>query len=275
MRSVSRVRLAVTLVGAIAAGSLLVAGPAVGKKHAPKKHGSKKHYTASGHGTYESTGQACFGAKWVGTGGWTTSYKETTVEPNVGTTTDTFDGDSSYSWDESQAASGADCALELLKFPGSKPTGGATWNAGHARIGSKGREVETFPSSPTVTTPCTKSVTQPASGGGFSAGGMVLESKGSSLVFEVNLGFPSRDCDYGFPGDAVPQGKVGDFLESTSVKVPKTVFEHAHKVVIAISSDPKHGAKPNCGVQPASIGDRTVKCSQSGVWQGTLTLYEG
>jgi hypothetical protein len=272
-------KLAVVITGAIAAGILVLAGPAVGKQHAPKKHAPKKHYTSSGHGTYESTGQACFGAKWAGTGGWKTSYKRTTIETNVGTTTDTLDGDSSYSWDERAVAGGADCALELLDFPGSKPSGGATWNKGSVRIGSSGQEVLTFPNAPTVKTPCTESVTKPPSGGGFSSGDMVLESKGSSLVFEINLGFPTEGCDYGFPGDAVPQGKVGDFLESTSVKVPKTVFEHSRKVAITISSDLKHGPKPNCGVVPASTvssgSSSTVKCSQSGAWQGTLTLYEG
>ena len=167
-----------------------LAGTAVGRKHA-----AKKHYTSSGHGTYESTGQACFGAKWAGTGGWKTSYKETTTVTNVGTTTDTANGHSSYSWDVSEVAGGAACALELLKVPGDKPTGGATWNRGHVRIGSTGSEVQTFPTAPTVTTPCTESMTEPASGGGFSPGGMVLESKGSSLVFKVDLGFPGQGCD--------------------------------------------------------------------------------
>jgi hypothetical protein len=62
---------------------------------------------------------------------------------------------------------------------------------------------------------------------------------------------------------------------STSVNVPKTVFEHASKVVITISSDPAHGPKPNCGVVGASGGEQTVNCSQTGDWQGQLTLYEG
>ena len=100
----------------IAVGSFLLAGPAAGR---PRP--AKKSYTSSGHGTYERTGQACFGAKWAGTGGWKTSYRETTMEPNVGTTTDTATGDSSYSWDEKDVAGGAACALELLKYPGAKP----------------------------------------------------------------------------------------------------------------------------------------------------------
>jgi hypothetical protein len=195
---------------------------------------------------------------------------------NVGTTTDTVNGHSSYGWDVSEVAGGAVCALRLFKVPGDKPTGGATWNRGHVRIGSTGSEVQTFPTAPTVTTPCTESMTEPASGGGFSAGGMVLDSKGPSLVFKVDLGFPGQGCDYGFHGEAVPLGKVaGDFLESTSVKVPKTAFVHSRRVVITISSDPTHGPKPNCGVVPASSGGQTVKCSQTGEWQGKLTLYEG
>ena len=98
------VKLAVVVTGAIAAGSLLLAGTAVGRKHA-----AKKHYTSSGHGTYESTGQACFGAKWAGTGGWKTSYKETTTVTNVGTTTDTANGHSSYSWDVSEVEAACVC----------------------------------------------------------------------------------------------------------------------------------------------------------------------
>jgi hypothetical protein len=273
MGSGTRVRLAVVVTGAFAAATLLPAGAAVGKKHP-----AKKSYTSSGHGTYESIGQACFGAKWAGTGGWKTSYEETTIETNVGTSTDTFSGDSSYSWDESAVAGGADCALELLKIPGDKPAGGASWNKGYVRIGAKGNEVQTFPTSPTVTTPCSKAVTEHP--GQFASGNMVLKSSGSSVVFEINLGLPGEGCDYGFPGQAAPGGKVGgDFLGSTSVKVPKTVFEHARTVAITISSDPSHGPLPNCGVRPASTvssgSSSTVKCSQTGAWQGTLTLSEG
>ena len=275
MGSGTSVKLAIVVTGIIAAGTFLLAGPAVGKQQAA----AKKSYSSSGRGTYESTDQACFGAKWAGTGGWKTSYKKTSTETNVGTSTDTVNGDTSYSWDESAVAGGADCALELLKFPGSKPTGGAFWNKGYVRIGSHGSEVQTFPTSPPVTTPCSESVTKPPSGGGFSAGDMLPESKGSSLVFKINLGFPGEGCDYAFPGEGVPGGKVGgDFLYSTSVKVPKTVFEHARKVVITISSDPRHGPLPNCDVVPTSSGSgtvTTVTCSQTGDWQGKLTLYEG
>jgi hypothetical protein len=275
VQSGTRVKLAVVLTGVIAATMFLLAGPAVGKKPSPKKS-----YKSSGNGTYESTGQACFGAKWAGTGGWSTSYNETSTETNVGTTTDTIHGDSSYSWDESDVEAGAGCALTLLKSPNFKPTGGAAWNKGYVRIGSKGSEVQTFPSSPTVTTPCTKSETEPPTGGGFSAGDMVVKSRGASLVFEINLGVPGEGCDDGFPGNAVPQGKVGgNFLESTSVNVPKTVFEHARTVTVTISSDPNSGPLPNCGVVPATTvssgASSTVDCSQTGNWQGTLTLYEG
>jgi hypothetical protein len=278
MGSGIRVKLAVVLTGVFAAATLLLAGPAVGKKPA-----AKKSYTSSGRGTYESTGQACFGAKWAGTGGWSTSYKQTVTETNVGTSTDTFSTDSSYSWDERAVAGGADCALGLLKIPGDKPIGGASWNEGYVRIGMKGNRVQTFPSSPTITTPCDKSVSEHPST--FASGDMVLSSKGSSLVFEINLGLPTADCDAAFPngifpGEAVPGGKVGgDFLGSTSVKVSKTVFEHARTVKITISSDPNHGSLPNCGVVPASTvssgSSSTVKCSQTGAWQGTLTLSEG
>lgn len=272
------VRLTVVLTGVIVASAFVLTGSAVGKKHP-----AKKSYTSSGHGTYESIGQACFGAKWAGTGGWKTSYKETTAETNVGTSTDTFSGDSSYGWDESEMAGGADCALELLKIPGDKPPGGASWNKGYVRIGTKSNQVETFPTSPTVTTVCDKAVTDPP--GKFASGDMVLKSNGSSLVFEINLGLPLEGCvdnfgAAGFPGEAVPEGKVaGDFLGSTSVKVPKIVFEHARTVAITISSDPNRGPLPNCGVVPAltvsSGSSSTVKCSQTGAWQGTLTLSEG
>jgi len=133
MGSRSSVKLAVAVTSVVAAGTFLMAGPAVAKKH-PRK----RSYTSSGQGTYQSTGQACFGAKWAGTGGWKTSYENTTTETNVGTTTDTVNGDSSYSWDESDVSAGAACALELLKYPGSKPTGDAFWNKGYVRIGSSG-----------------------------------------------------------------------------------------------------------------------------------------
>jgi hypothetical protein len=273
MGSRNRVKLVVVVMAAIVAGTFLLAGAAVGKKPRPKKS-----YTSSGNGTYESTGQACFGAKWAGTGGWSTSYKRTEIETNVGTTTDTFSGDDSYSWDESAVEAGADCGLSLLK--GYKSSGGAFWNRGYVRGETKGNRVQTFPqdSPPTITTPCYKS-------GHYRAGGsMVLKSQaGSSFVFEITVEAPGG-CDTSppgiAPGSAVPGGKVrGDFDESTSVKVPKTVFEHARTVAITISSDPAHGPLPNCGVEPATYvssgATTTVKCTQTGAWQGTLTLYEG
>lgn len=267
----TRVKLTVVLACAVVLCACLLAGAAIAKKTT-----TKKPFTPSGSGTYEKTGQACFGAKWAGTGGWSTSYQQSVVTPNVGTSTTTYKGESSYSWDESAVAGGADCALELLKEPGSKPSGGATWNKGYARVGSQGSEVETFPTSPTVTTPCSQAASKPPSGGGFASGDMVVQSQGSTVVFEVTLGLPGEDCDYGFPGDAVPGGSVrGAFLTSTSVKVPKTVLEHASKVVIVISSDPKSGPKPNCGEPSGSSHGVTVTCSQTGAWQGTLTLYEG
>jgi hypothetical protein len=278
MGSRSSVKLAVIVTGVFAAATVLLAGSAVGKKPT-----AKKSYTSSGQGTYQSTGQACFGAKWAGTGGWSTSYEQTITETNVGTSTDTFSGDSSYSWDERAVAGGADCALGLLKIPGDKPNGGASWNEGYVRIGMKGSQVQTFPASPTVTTPCDKAVTEPPTK--FASGDMVLKRSGSSLVFEIDLGLPAEGCDAGFangvfPGEAVPGGKVaGDFVESTSVKVPRDVFEHARTVKITISSNPNHGSLPNCGVAPATTvssgSTSTVKCSQTGAWQGTLTLSEG
>jgi hypothetical protein len=238
---------------------------------------AKKSYTSSGQGTYESTGQACFGAKWAGTGGWTTSYKQTITATNVGTSTDTFSGDSSYSWDEREVEGGAACAVELLKIPGDKPSGGASWNEWYVRIGTKGNDVQTFPTSPTITTPCSKAVTEPPTK--FASGDIVLKSHGSSLMFEINLGLPGEDCDAAFPngifpGEAVSGGKVGgNFFGSTSVEVPKTAIEHARTVSITISSDPNHGGLPNCGVVSATTvssgSSSTVKCSQTGAWQGS------
>jgi hypothetical protein len=267
----ARLKLTVVVLCAFTASACLLAGPAVGKQQP-----AKKSYTPSGNGTYASTGQACFAAKWAGTGSWKTSYKETDAVNNVVTSTDTVDGGSSYSWDEYEVVGAAACALELLKQPGSKPAGGATWNKGYTRIGSAGTELKAFPYAPSTTTPCSESATKRPGAGGFSGGDLIVEPRGASVVFQVNLGFPSEDCDYGFPGDQVPEGSVGgDFLESTSVKVPDTVFQHARKVVISISSDGKSGATPNCGVPTASSGGQTVTCSQSGNWQGKLTLYEG
>ena len=64
MGSLSRARLVIVLVTVGAIAGLALAGPAIGKKHpAPPKS-----YKGSGRSTYHSEDQACFGAKWSGTG---------------------------------------------------------------------------------------------------------------------------------------------------------------------------------------------------------------
>jgi hypothetical protein len=268
MGSGTKVRLVVVFAVVLSLAGLF-AGSAIGKKHPPKKH-----YTASGHGTYESTDQACFGAKWSGTGGWHTSYKESTTNDTADMTSDTIIGNSSYSWDEYYAAIDAQCGLRLLK--GYAPSGGAFWSAGHARMGASGEETQTFKDAPTTTTKCDKSVSKKVSNENFSPGGMKLKREGASLEFTVSLDLPLANCDYSFPGQAVPGGKVGDFTEATSIKVPTKVFEHSSKVSVTISSDGKQGPKPNCGIAASSIpSGSTVKCTQTGNWQGMLTLYEG
>jgi hypothetical protein len=97
---------------------------------------------------------------------------------------------------------------------------------------------------------------------------------GRGRVFVMTLDLPTVNCGaYSAPGLAVAGGKVGTFLTSDSVAVPRTVFEKDGKVTITISSDPKQASKPNCGVHadPPS----KVSCWQTGAWQGTLTLRQG
>jgi hypothetical protein len=272
MGSLSRARLVIVLVTVGAIAGLALAGPAIGKKHpAPPKS-----YKGSGRSTYHSEDQACFGAKWSGTGGWHTDEVTTNSNVTANVTSDTIEGNSSYSWEESASEIDADCALELLK--GYKPSGGAIWDAGHGRMGADGQEVQVFKqpaTPPSTTTNCNHSVIEQAGSAGVGGGGMRLKKEGSSFVFIVSLAVPVASCDYSYPGSAVPGGKVGNFVESSSVTVPISEFERYSKVTITISSDPKQGARPNCGIPSSSIPSGvTVKCSQTGKWQGTLTLYQ-
>jgi hypothetical protein len=117
----------------------------------PGSHPEEIHH--EGRSTYTTTGQACFGATWQGTGAWNTDYRLTNPAPGQGVDTTTDKDSSGYGWD------------------------------------------------------------------------------------------------------------------------PRTVFEKDGKVTITISSDPRQGSRPNCGVQadPPS----KVSCSQTGAWQGTLTLRQG
>jgi hypothetical protein len=264
-------RLTIIATGAAIVCGLGLAGIATGTASHRPRHRSP--YKGSGHSSYETTGQACFGATWQGTGAWNTDYKATVPAPGQGVDTTTDKDSSGYSWDLSEVASGADCALELLRFPGSKPTGGASWNRGFTRLGANGHDVYTAPDQPPVSTTCTKAKIEHA-GSASVTGDMSIKLKGSSIIFVMSLDLPIVDCGaYSAPGQDVPGGKVGAFLSSDSVAVPRAVFEKDGKVTITISSDPKHGSKPNCGVHadPPS----TVTCSQSGAWQGTLTLRQG
>ena len=270
MGSPTRARLVVVFVTLGAVLGLVLAGPAIGKK----KPSPPKSYKGSGRSTYDSEDQACFGAKWAGTGGWHTSYNESNPK-SIDVISDVFNGDSSYQWHESASAIDAECALELLK--GYKPSGGAIWDAGQATMGASGKETEVLYESdpPSTTTSCRHSVTEKAGTEGVAGGGMTLKREGSSFVFTVTLAVPTVDCDYSYPGAAVPGGKVGNFLQASSAKVPISEFERYSKVTVTISSDGKDGPKPNCGVPSSEVPPgATLKCSQTGKWQGTLTLYQ-
>jgi hypothetical protein len=246
---------------AAAVCGLGLAGIATGAVSHRPRHRSP--YRGSGHSTYDTTGQACFGATWQGTGAWNTDYESTSPAPGQGVDTTTDKDSSGYSWDLG----------EVLRVPGDKPVGGATWNRGFTRLGAKGLDVYTAPNQAPVSTSCTKAQIDHA-GSASVTGDMTIKLKGSSIVFTMSLDLPTTGCGaYSAPGVAVPGGKVGTFLTSDSVAVPRTVFEKDGKVTITVSSDPNQGAKANCGVHadPPS----TVTCSQTGAWQGTLTLRQG
>lgn len=268
---------AVTRLTIIAAGAAIVcglslAGIATGKaNHRP---GHRAPFSGSGHSSYKSTGQACFRAGWKGSGTWNTDYKITSPGINgQGTVTTTEKDASSYSWHVGELASGAFCNLELLRFPGSKPSGGATWNLGLTKINADGQYEYTAPDQAPVSTNCNQSATDNVRKQQL-AGLMTVKRKGSAIVFVMSTSMPSDSCGaYSGPGTSVPGGKVGPFMVSDSVAVPRTVFEEHGEVKIMISSASKNGPKPNCGVKPDPPA--TVTCSQSGAWQGTLTLWQG
>ncbi len=263
-------RLTIIATGAAILCGLGLAGIATGTvSHHPRHRSS---YKGSGHSTYEATGQACFGATWQGTGAWNTDYTATGPAPEQGVDTTTDKDSSGYSWDLGEVAPGADCALELLRLPGNKPVGGAAWNRGFTRLGANGKDVYTAPNQAPVSTICTNAQIDHA--GSSVTGGMTIKLRGSSIVFVMSLDLPTVECGaYSRPGGAVPGGTVGSFLASDSVAVPRAVFEKDGKVTVTISSDPKQGSKSNCGAQ--AVPPNTVTCSQTGAWQGTLTLRQG
>jgi hypothetical protein len=251
-----------------------IAGVATGSvaHHAvrhPPSH--RPAYHGSGHSSYDRTGQACFGATWQGTGAWNTSYLQTIPDPPNGDDVTNDKDSSGYSWDLGEHMTGAECALELLRVPHDKPVGGASWDRGFVRLQAKGDDVYTEAGEPPVTTQCSKARTERP--GTTATGGMTIKTRGTSIIFVMNLFFPSVECGaYSAPGQSVSGGKVGNFLTSESVAVPRSVFEHDGTVSITISSDSTQGGRSNCGVHAPS--PTTVTCSQNGAWQGTLTLRQ-
>jgi hypothetical protein len=213
----------------------------------------------------------CFNASWAGNGGWETSYNSTTPDPPIGTTKQTYNDSSVYSWDETEVAAGACGAVNLL--PGYPPSvAGAVFNSGQARIGWNVDNLQQYAGEPAVTSKCSSARTSRANDQAevqFSG-----RRKGSSLVFTVTIAVPpsNQACNqsYATPGLAVPGGTVGDFLVADSAPVPIKVFERSKKVVVTVSSDGSHGSKPNCGVH--ATAPTVVMCDQRGSWQGELTL---
>jgi hypothetical protein len=246
-------------------GALAFAAQAAGTGHRKKP----PPYKAYGHAN--SGGQVCFNASSSGNGGWETAYTSTTPDPPIGTAKQTYNDNSVYSWDETEVAAGACGAVNLL--PGYPPSiAGAVFNSGQARIGWNVDDLEQAAGNPPVTTKCSSARTVRASDGAevqFSG-----RRKRSSLVFTLTIAVPSSNqaCNqsYATPGLAVPGGKVGDFLVADSAAVPITVFEHAKKVVVTVSSDGSHGSPPNCGVH--ATAPTVVMCTQRGSWQGQITF---
>jgi len=265
-------RLTIIATGAAIVCGLGLAGIATGKvNHHP---GHRSPFNGSGHSRYESTGQACFRAAWEGSGTWNTNYMESAPEVDgSGNDTTTDKDSSSYSWHLGEVESGADCALELLRFPGAKPSGGAVWNLGFTRITANGQDEYTAPNQAPVSTNCSQTETDHARAAAVT-GNMSIKRKGSAIVFVMSTDLPTDNCGAYSAPRAVAGGKLGPFLLSDSVAVPRKVFEKDGEVKIKISSDPKHGPQGNCGLQPAEPPP-TVTCSQAGSWQGTLTLRQG
>jgi hypothetical protein len=263
-------RTAVGATGAVVLAGLGIASVAAGSV-AHRRPAHKRAYHGSGRSSYDRTGQACFGATWQGTGAWNTDYLLTVPNPPNGNETTSDKDSSGYSWDLQDRAVDAGCALELLRVPHNKPVGGASWNRGFVRLQAKGDDVYTQPDEPPVTTTCSKARTERP--GTTATGGMTIKTRGTSIIFVMSLSFPSVECGaYSAPGESVSGGKVGHFLTSESVAVPRSVFEQDRTVTINISSDSTQGGRSNCGVHAPS--PTTVTCTQTGAWQGTLTLRQ-
>jgi hypothetical protein len=169
-----------------------------------------------------------------------------------------------------------------------RPQGYGDFYGGESRIGWQVNDVfeSGVPGQPPVTTKCDEAVTvamaathPPTNGGSYD-----VVVRHSDVVFKISLDLPlltkaqALKCpiSYSWPG-SVPGGQIGnhgpglnDWLQASSAAVPISAFDTAKQVVVAISSDRTRGPQPNCGVNATNAPG--VKCSQSGSWQGQLTL---
>lgn len=258
-------RLLTALAAVVLGIGLFAAASASGKTHrhrsSYKTHGSSDEF--------ETQGQACFTASWEGHGGWSTDYtaKFIGTDNTPGTIKD--DDSSSYSQDVHQRpTAGVGCALFLVR--GVHPSGGAIFTAGFVRLNAIQDDTQTGGEEPPVDDTCSKGLITHATGSG-PVGSFTTKRKGSSLVFQVTVGLGnSPDCGgYWLPGGRAPGGLSRfNWLESDSTAVPIRAIEHAQKISITVSSDPSHGGLPNCGITDSP----GTTCSQTGAWQGTLTL---
>jgi hypothetical protein len=242
----------------VALGAGIAAGRPRPKPYTP--HGSSDLFAVNG--------QVCISADFAGHGGWTTNYHETYVSTDNQPGTIDDKSSASFSWQVEQHGIDADCALTLLR--GVQTHGGGTvFNGGFTRYSENVNDVNTPALPPPVTYSCSKGIIAHASSG--SADSMLkITRQGASLVFTATVELPSAPCggENSEAGTPVVGGKIGgDWFTASSAKVPISLLEHVKSMTVSVASASNNGGLPNCGVSSSN-----VKCSQTGAWQGTITL---
>jgi hypothetical protein len=237
---------------------LALAIPASGQP-ARSKPSHKKPYKVIGHVSKKTLanegGAWCFGAAWKGDGGW--SYDSKTATQDGEYVDHENDQDSGhYSWDIDQ---GRHATSGLCRYAATlKPVGLFTFTNGSARTGWKVDDV-TYEVGPGAAAPVTTSC----------ASGAIKPASGLEAIAKANVSHSS--ITFSVTPDAAPIsacGTVHPFTlewDATSAAIPISTFDTAKEIVITIS--PRSRITPNCGIKSPD-----TTCSESGIWQGTLTL---
>jgi hypothetical protein len=240
----------------------LVAVPSATARHKPSSYRVKGHI--SKQALANAGGGWCFGATWMGNGGWTWESKQAQPDGEYINHTNLNDT-GKFSWDL-DAGRHATAGLGLCRLAAGLQVSGGDFGLSHGTVRSSLNVNDVYyqvgpGAGPPTTTTCSRANTQAAGSGDD---GITSDIRRTSVVFVAHPAWATFN-----PCDGAIIHPFSTMEEARSVAIPDSVLNTAKEVIVTISS-PTSGGEKACGQTTA-----TYTCTASGIWQGTLTLIRG